>query len=63
MYKYITIQAKPAPLSMVLDDNSDYTKGVAHERALAESAPAMAERIKHLEGLVNLYRNDSEAAE
>lgn len=62
MYKYITIQAKPAPLSMVLDDNSDYTNGVARERALAESAPYLAERVKHLEACIDIYRNDNEAA-
>jgi hypothetical protein len=62
-YKYITIQAKPAPLNEVLDDGSEYNAGVARERALAESAPAMAERIIHLEWLVNTYRNDNEAAE
>ena len=63
MYKYITIHAIPAPLDEVLETDSEYNKGVARERALAESAPAMAERIIHLEWLVNTYRNDNEAAE
>jgi len=47
---------------MVLDDNSDYTNGVARERALAESAPYLAERVKHLEACIDIYRNDNEAA-
>lgn len=51
-YRYITIQAIPAPLDAVLDDGSEYTRGVARETALAESAPALAERVAHLEWLI-----------
>ena len=64
MYKYIRIQAIPAPLSLVLEDNSDYNKGVARERALAESAPALAERVDHLEWMIRKMReNDEEKCE
>ena len=41
MYKYITIQAIPAPMSVVLDPASDYSKGVKKERALAMAAPEL----------------------
>ena len=62
-YKYITIQAKPAPLNEVLDDGSEYNAGVARERALAESAPALARRVDHLEWIIESIRKaDKEAA-
>jgi len=61
-YKYITIQAKPAPLDEVLETDSEYNKGVARERALAESAPYLAERVRHLEACIEIYRNDNEEA-
>jgi hypothetical protein len=41
MYKYITIQAIPAPMSVVLDPASDYSGGVKKERALAMAAPEL----------------------
>ena len=62
MYKYIRIQAIPAPLDEVLDDGSEYTQGVARETALAESAPALAKRVEHLEWLVEAIRKADEAA-
>ena len=61
-YKHITIQAKPAPLSQVLDDGSEYNAGVARERALAESAPYLAERVRHLEAMIEIYRRDNEVS-
>ena len=60
MYKYIRIQAIPEPLSLVLDDGSNYNKGVAAERALAESAPYLAERVAHLEWIVQRMRKDDD---
>ena len=60
MYKYITIQAIPAPLDEVLDDSSEYTQGVARETALAESAFDLAERVAHLEWIVQRMRKDDE---
>ena len=62
MYKYIRISAVPAPLDAVLDDGSEYTRGVARETALAESAPALAKRVEHLEWLVEAIRKADEAA-
>jgi hypothetical protein len=41
MYKYITIQAIPAPMSVVLDPDSNYNGGVTEERALAMAAPEL----------------------
>jgi PHD/YefM family antitoxin component YafN of YafNO toxin-antitoxin module len=61
-YKYITIQAIPAPLDAVLDDGSEYTRGVARETALAKSAPALAERVAHLEWCLEAIRKADEAA-
>ena len=64
MYKYITIQAIPAPLDEVLETDSEYSKGVARERALAESAPELAERVDHLEWMIHTMReNDEEKCE
>ena len=63
IYKYIRIQAVSAPLSEVTNENSAYNKGVAAERALAESAPYLAERVRHLEAMIEIYRKDNEAAE
>ena len=60
MYKYIRIQAIPAPLDAVLDDGSEYTRGVARETALAVSAPALAERVEHLEWLIQRIRKDDD---
>lgn len=62
MYKYITIQAIPAPLDEVLETDSEYSKGVARETALAESAPALAKRVEHLEWLIQRIRKDDEEA-
>lgn len=61
IYKYITIQAIPAPLDAVLDDGSEYTRGVARETALAKSAPALAERVAHLEWCLEAIRKADEA--
>ena len=63
MYKYIRIQAIPAPLSLVLDDGSDYNKGVTRERELAESAPYLIKRIEHLEFLIAGLRKDNDEAD
>ena len=41
MYKYIMIQAIPAPMDVVLDPASDYSEGVKKERALAMAAPEL----------------------
>jgi len=60
IYKYIRIQAVSAPLSEITNENSAYNKGVAAERALAESAPYLAERVAHLELLVADMRNDND---
>jgi len=56
IYQYITIQAIPAPLDEVLDETSDYSKGLARERELAESAPYLAKRVKHLEWMLESMR-------
>jgi hypothetical protein len=63
MYKYITIQAIPAPLDEVLDDGSEYNVGVARERELAESAPYLIKRIAHLEFLIAGLRKDNDKAD
>jgi len=63
IYKYIRIQAVSAPLSEVTNENSAYNKGVAAERALAESAPYLAERVAHLEFLVAGLRKDNDEAD
>ena len=60
IYKYIRIQAVSAPLSEVTNENSAYNKGVAEERALAESAPYLAERVAHLEWIVQRMRKDDD---
>ena len=59
-YKYITIQAIAAPLDEVLETDSEYNRGVARERALAESAPALAERVDHLEWMIRKMRESDE---
>jgi len=41
VYKYITIQAISAPIDVVLDLDSNYSKGVKKERALAMAAPEL----------------------
>ena len=53
MYKYIRIEAIPASLDEITNINSDYSAGVTREKALAESAPYLAERVKYLELLVS----------
>lgn len=60
IYQYITIQAIPAPLDEVLDETSDYSKGLARERELAESAPYLIKRIAQLEFLVAGLRKDND---
>jgi hypothetical protein len=52
MYKYIRIEPVTASLDEVTNINSDYSAGVTREKALAESAPYLAERVKYLELLV-----------
>ena len=61
-YKYITIQAIPAPLDAVLDDGSEHTRGVARETALAQLAPYLAERVAHLEWTIEAIRKADEVS-
>jgi len=56
MYKYIRIEAIPAPLDEITDPQSEYSLGVAREKAVAESAPHLAERVKYLEFLITQLR-------
>lgn len=58
MYKYIRIEAIPAPLDEITDPQSEYSLGVAREKAVAESAPYLAERVKYLEFLVTQLRQE-----
>lgn len=60
MYKYICIEAIPASLDEITDPQSEYSQGVARERALAESAPYLAERVEFLEWLVKDLRKDND---
>lgn len=60
VYKYIRIEAIPATLDEITDPQSEYSQGVARERALAESAPYLAERVKYLEWLVAQLREDND---
>ena len=60
VYKYIRIEAIPATLDEITDPQSEYSQGVARERALAESAPYLAERVKYLEWLVVQLREDND---
>ena len=57
-YKFIQIVALPAAMEVVIDPNSEYNKGVARERALAESAPYLSQRVEFLEVLVSQLRDD-----
>ena len=59
-YKYIRIKAIPATLDEITDPQSEYNLGVARERAVAESAPYLAERVKYLEWLVAQLREDND---
>ena len=59
-YKYIRIEAIPATLDEITDPQSEYSQGVARERAVAESAPYLAERVKYLEWLVVQLREDND---
>jgi hypothetical protein len=61
MYKYIRIEAIPTNLGELVNPESEYNDGVARERALAESAPYLAERVKYLELLVSQLRQNTEA--
>jgi hypothetical protein len=47
-------------MEVVMDPNSEYNKGVARERALAESAPYLAQRVEFLEVLVAQLRDDND---
>jgi len=58
MYKYIRIEAIPAPLDEITDPQSEYSLGVTREKAVAESAPYLAERVKYLELLVAQLRQE-----
>ena len=58
MYKYIRIEAIPAPLDEITDPQSEYSLGVTREKAVAESAPYLAERVKYLELLVSQLRQE-----
>ena len=59
-YKYIRIEAIPASLDEITDPNSDYSISVERERAEAESAPYLAERVKYLELLVAQLHEDND---
>lgn len=59
-YKFIQVVALPAAMEVVLDPNSEYNKGVARERALAESAPDLAQRVKYLELVIAELRDDND---
>ena len=59
-YKYIRIEAIPASLDEITDPNSDYSISVERERAEAESAPYLAERVEYLEWLVKGLREDND---
>jgi hypothetical protein len=58
MYKYIRIEAIPAPLDEITDPQSEYSLGVTREKAVAESAPYLAERVNYLELLVVQLRQE-----
>jgi len=58
MYKYIRIEPVTASLDEITNINSDYSVGVTREKALAESAPYLAERVEHLEWLVAQLRQE-----
>jgi hypothetical protein len=60
VYKYIRIEAIPASLDEITDPQSEYSLGVAREKAVAESAPYLAERVKYLESLVAALREDND---
>jgi hypothetical protein len=59
-YKYIRIEAISTNLGELVNPESEYNEGVARERALAESAPYLAERVKYLEWLVAQLREDND---
>ena len=59
-YKYIRIEAIPASLDEITDPQSEYSQGVAREKAVAESAPYLAERVEHLEFLISQLREDND---
>jgi DNA-directed RNA polymerase specialized sigma54-like protein len=60
MYKYIRIEPVTASLDEITNINSAYSEGVTREKALAESAPYLAERVKYLEWLISELRQDNE---
>jgi len=60
MYKYIRIEPVTASLDEITNINSAYSEGVTREKALAESAPYLAERVKYLEWLISEPRQDNE---
>ena len=59
-YKYIRIEAIPASLDEITDPNSDYSISVERERAEAESAPYLAERVRYLEWFGVQLREDND---
>ena len=56
VYKYIRIEAIPASLDEITDPQSGYSYGGAREKAVAESAPYLAERVKYLEMRIGRLR-------
>jgi len=58
MYKYIRIEPVTASLDEITNINSDYSAGVTREKALAESAPYLSERVKYLELLIAQLRQE-----
>jgi len=60
VYKYIRIEAIPAPLDEITDPQSEYSLGVTREKAVAESAPYLAERVKYLEMVIGELREDND---
>jgi hypothetical protein len=45
-YQFITIQPNRASLDVVLNDNSEYSRGVRRETALAMAAPILRNELE-----------------
>ena len=56
MYKYITIQAIPAPIDAVLDPASDYSDGVKKEMARAIAAPELLAALERFAAAIKKGR-------
>ena len=57
-YQFIHVSPRPGFLEEVMDEGSDYSKGVAREMALVQSAPAQAFKIGSLEGHLDLMKRN-----